>query len=198
MLFNKFRLSGKSAGARLKLSGVAAITTWEQYYESYTDTLNAIMSAGIGQGYPYNCNARPILFLMRHCLELQLKAEAARQGLPVPLSHDFKDMAEPFGGIAALPEKLQTLISTIDRDPDGSCYRYARDPTTGELYFPGGSQVETSKFFKDHADMVVAGIYGARSISPAIDFDNKHREWDLTFHMGRAIPCGKLGASIMG
>lgn len=183
MLFKKFKLNGRDVAALLKFSKITDRHTWDTYYHGYARALYVILKDGQNENYPYNRNGRAILFLMRHCLELQIKAEAVRQGIPVAISHNFEDIAAPFGGKKMLPAELQRLIDLVDKDQDGSCYRYVADPNTGKLYFPNGDQIDTSKFFKEHAKMVSAGIWGARSISPDMDFDNKFREWDLTFHM---------------
>jgi hypothetical protein len=198
MLFKKFKFKSRDVAARLKLSSITATSVWDTYYHAYADALNAIMEEGLNKSYPYNQNGRAILFLMRHCLELQMKAEAVRRKLTMVNSHNFLDIAAPFGGISALPAELQYLIGMVDKDFDGSCYRYARDPSTGNLFFPNGTQIDTSKFFKVHTQMVKAEIWGARSISPNMDFDNKGQIWDLTFHMGECNTMWRIRAQFNG
>lgn len=198
MLFKKFKLKGRDVATRLKFLSITSANNWDTYYHAYADALYAIMEEGLNKGYPYNQNGRAILFLMRHCLELQMKAEAVRRKLQMVNSHNFEDIAAPFGGISALPAELQHLISMVDKDFDGSCYRYARDPSTGSLFFPNGIQIDTSKFFKEHAEMVKNGIWGARSISPEMNFDNRGCIWDLTFHMGESNTMWHIRAQFNG
>ncbi|BAV06720.1 hypothetical protein SAMN05421788_11673 [Filimonas lacunae] len=199
MLFKRFDFSTPEAHERLSLSKHTHTPTWQFFYNSYSHALYTIMEDGMRISYPYNCNARAILFLMRHTLELCMKQQLQQQGLPIPISHAFADIAVGFGGMDRLPESLQGMIALIDRDADGSCYRYAQDPHSRQLYFPDNFAFAVGPFFDLHRLLEASGTFTTRPLLPAaIKPTGKFTSWALTFHMHEAYTIRQVKSHYSG
>lgn len=198
MLFKNLNLKDPTVIASLKLTKLRPLSTWKEFHQAFAYALYKIMESGIGISYPYNTHGRAILFLMRHTLELQLKNELDVKGKVVPITHNFVELANEWGGVDKLPQEIRDLIVVIDRDFDGSCYRYARDPSTGNLFFDYKERLETASYFDIHEAMVAKGTFGAQSISPPLNFKNKGKQWDLTFIMGDSNTLWHIRAQYTG
>ena len=97
------------------------------------------------------------------------------------------DLYKPeLGQIRVLPSSIQDLIAIIDKDEDGSCYRYSTNPNTNTLYFPGKVVIETADYFRIHQDRVTVSKFHVSSIAPALPFTKAITQWDLSFHISES------------
>jgi hypothetical protein len=104
MLFKKIDFSDPAAKAKFNLDPTCHLATWKHYYDSYNYALEVILEKGLSRNYVMNSKSRPVLFLLRHSLELCLKINLEVRNLPLPPSHVLKDLTDAYQDASVIPE----------------------------------------------------------------------------------------------
>lgn len=74
------------------------------------------------KNYTMNCQFMSFSFLFRHTIEIILKANLAKYGLPIPITHSIKDLAAPLQ--IYLPANFLPNLSQLDCEGQGDCFKY--------------------------------------------------------------------------
>ncbi len=191
MLFRKFDFDDKEAVSKFHFNKRKHLSTWKHYSECYDYTIEKILDKGFKRNYAFNCRARGLLFLIRHCLELTLKKNLEIKSIEVPNDHRFKIIFDAFENSNDVPTDFKSLISIIDKDEDGTCFRYYINKATNSPFFDYGETIELIDLFKLYNNISQNGFYHGR-ICKDINYKSKLLNWDLTFHLGECIGLGHI------
>jgi len=192
MLLRRFDFTDKVSRDKFIFDKEIHLSTWEHYCECYSYALRKIFNKGLSRNYAFNCRARGVLFLIRHYFEISLKRNLALNGYDVPNTHNLEDLLESFDNQDLIPSDFKDLVSIIDLDPDGACYRYYIDKETGKPFFNYGDKIEISEFIKKYNGFESSDNFKLDQICESFDYDNRRKKWDLTFHMGECRGLGHI------
>lgn len=139
MLFGSIDFNQRDIKDKLKLSISVHKHTWQHYYENYANALSYITSVGLEGKYQINIRSRGYLYLMRHTFELLLKYNLEQKGVTPPLTHNLSNISDKF--LSKIPSGLRMAIDIINKDEDGSCYKYISNKNTGSPFW-GHERIE--------------------------------------------------------
>lgn len=192
MLLRKFNFEDPDVKEKFLFNKKNHFSTWEHYCNCYSYSIEKIINKGLLRNYAFNCRARGILFLLRHYFEICLKHNLELSGYKNSDSHNFQDLLSAFVDTEIVPQGFKDVISKIDYDSDGTCYRYYRDKKTGKPFFTNENKIELSELFKCYNEISISEKFKQDNICQAFDYESKRIKWDLTFHMGECHGLGHI------
>lgn len=192
MLLRKFDFTDKESRDKFIFDKEIHLSTWEHYCECYSYTLQKIFHKGLSRNYAFNCRARGILFLIRHYFEICLKRNLALNGYEVQITHDLEELLGGFENQDLIPDGFTEIISEINYDSDGTCFRYYIDKETGKPFFNYNDQIEISELIKRYYELESSDNFKLNQICEPFDYENRRKKWDLTFHMGESSGLGLI------
>lgn len=165
-------------------------STWLSYYQNYMDTLYFIVDKCSNNNYYFNCRSHSILFTFRHMLELCLKYNREKNGLPSVNSHKYTDL---YCDTLIVPDALKQICGKIDwfnEEEDGACYRYY-SKKTGSPYFNSMKSLELGKIVSDF-NLISSNGFHILSRFPNIDYSKRRINWDMTLHLHECKCLGQI------
>lgn len=161
--------------------------SWKHYYENYNNALTYISAKGLEGNYIINRQSMAYLFIMRHTFELLLKYSLEQQGITPPPSHNLSTIYSKFQ--FGIPSELMQAINIIDKDIDGSCYKYINNKA-GNPYWDF-EKLEVFDVLKFCNLSIFPGLM-LNGIGPEINWESKKHKWDFTCHMNEVRTLGQL------
>lgn len=192
MILRKFNFDDETAQSKFRFVRTQHKSSWEHYSNCYNFVLNKIFNKGFRRNYSFNCQARAILFLIRHSFELTLKRTLESLGQPIPNTHIFNEIYSAFPDDVIIPEDFKKVVALIDLDTDGSCYRYYKNKETLQPFFMIGNRIELVPILKGYNKLPRESNLKNGEICEDFDYNNKRINWDLTFHMGECHNDGAI------
>ena len=114
MLLRKFDFSDKDVENKFQYNRSDYLATWENYYNCYNYVLRKIFHKGFQRNYDFNCRARPLLFLIRHSLELCLKFNLISSNLQVTNNHDLTYLLATLNRHKKVPTGFESIINKMN------------------------------------------------------------------------------------
>lgn len=192
MILRKFNFDDETAKRKFRFVRNEHKSSWEHYSDCYNYVLFKIFNKGLQRNYAFNCRGRAILFLLRHSFELTLKRALEARNYPIPNTHIFSDIYSSFPKEFSIPESFKNVVTLIDHDTDGSCYRYYRNKETKSPFFVLGNQIEIVPLLKAYNEIPRNKDFFIGEICEDFDYGNNRIRWDLTFHMGECHNDGTI------
>lgn len=160
-------------------------SSWTGYRHQYSRVVDLLVELGTKGNYAINPKAKPILYLVMHRLELNLKEQLNDRKLPVPHTHELLKLSEMFGESDPI-YGLGKVLATTMKDTDGSQFKYAVDPSTGRPFFTSLDKFYLAKFLGDFNQLSAATKGELIAILPFFDYEDRILSWDFTFHLGES------------
>mgnify|MGYP001159225336 FL=1 len=192
MLLRKFDFSDSESRDKFIFDKEIHLATWEHYCDCYSYTLEKIFNKGLQRNYALNCRARAILFLIRHYYEICLKKNLALNGYIFTNTHDLKELLDCFQDQSLIPVGFKDLVTKLNYDLDGACFRYYLDNKTGKPFFDYKDRIELSEIIKKYSGIVSSDKFKIDKICEPFDYDNRIKKWNFTFHMGECRGLGHI------
>jgi hypothetical protein len=183
MLFSKYDLDDPDSVSKLSISKRNHTATWKHYCDSYNCALEVVFEKLLKENYGFNSKSRGLLFLLRHSFEITLKYNLSLRKIPVPITHNFTELTQEFDK-GQIPISLLNSIKYINRDEDGSCYRYYRNKTTKRPYFSQQDKIHLAQILKEYNSTKDASNFSLGTICREFEYDNRKIKWALTLHVG--------------
>ncbi len=141
MIFDKVDIKDPDINKQLKLKGDTYKASWQYYYECYQYASQVLLTS-IKSSDTINPIGRAALFVIRHSLELNIKYNYIRSKVTPPHLHSFLKLFKyedtPKGFYS---DEFKNVISIINKDDDGACYRYILDYDQ-KYFFPSSTKEE--------------------------------------------------------
>ncbi len=179
MLFESIDFTQKEIKDKLELSISVHKHTWKHYYENYTNALSYITSVGLENKYQINIRSRAYLYLIRHTFELLLKYNLDLQGVTPPPTHNLSNIRDKFP--SKFPSGLRMAIDIINKDEDGSCYKYISSKGTDYSYW-GHERIEVLNILELYHKPTSCDFY-INNICSEVNWKSKELRWEFTCHM---------------
>lgn len=152
--------------------------SWEDYIEQYRCIVNLLIDR---KGVTLNSINRPLLFLIRHFLEIHLKNELQKGGQDPIREHSFIAIYKQFEeNNLEIPDEIKDAIKILDFDEDGACYRYYQD-LEGNIYFKQNTIIQLHKLLDNFQKISTSNLFYKQLVS-INQFDNLLIS-RLTFYM---------------
>ena len=194
MLLEKKDFENEEYKSKLQWSNQNHESTWEHYVECYKYTISILINGGLEtKGYFFNPRSRPILFLLRHSFELVIKNKLSIRNEPIPPSHNFNTLLTALSKVDNIPQEFIELLSIIDKDNDGSCYRYYQKKNNGSPFFPLNNldRIVLSDFIKKYDNVRIHHEeLGLENLFECYNYDNNEIVWNMTLHL---YECDNIG-----
>jgi HEPN domain-containing protein len=191
MIFKHFNFDDPDAVTAFTVASDLHKPTWGHYYTNYNKALTIIFNKGLSRNYALNCRCRPVLFLVRHSLELCLKANLERLNQPIPTSHNFIELLRAFPNQSVVPEPLIEILEMPLFDGDGSSFRYYNDKYTGKPFFSLENECEMATILEKY-NSIQPRDFLLGNVTQPFDYQDKRKAWDLTFHLGECTNLGQI------
>lgn len=134
MIFEKLQISSEEEQKLLLFDKRCHLTSWEHYYRCYSDVVKKIFSSASYDDHVFNYRSRPLLFLVRHNLELCLKHNLELNKIEIPNRHILSELLSLFPEPSIIPAKVNELVAFFEPYGDGACFRYDKNQA-GNDYF---------------------------------------------------------------
>jgi len=187
MLLRKFDFSDKNVESKFQFDRSDLLTTWDHYYDCYNYVLKKTFQKGFQRNYDFNCRARPLLYLIRHSLELCLKLNLNSSNIQIPNNHDLSSLFTTLNNKTKLPSEFKTVLDKINHDTDGTCYRYYKNKETGKAFFGYQDKIELAEILKIYRGIPSDHDFRIDEICQEFNYEDKRIKWDLTLHLGECL-----------
>lgn len=149
-------------------------TSWESHFRQYVTAYNCLIQSILLKHVKINEISRPLLFLMRHIIELMLKKESVENGEGIQSSHSLTLLSQGTDHC----DFVDSLSSVLYCDEEGDRFRYAEN-NPGELYvYP--KEVCCLNEIKTLVDYLKIN-FGLEQNMP-IELSDKKLRWMFTMH----------------
>jgi len=184
MILNKITLSTGEAIKQLTFDISKHNSTWEHYCSNYSRALKAILNHGLKKDNFFNPRAKPILFLLRHYTEINLKRNYySKVGIPIINSHDFKVILDGFKkGNMIIPNGYLNLINFYNHDSDGASYKYHLNKLNNKPFFSHDERIILVEPLREFINVNSSDDFIIDDICPPFDYEDKNIIWALTLH----------------
>lgn len=190
MIFFTLDLDTPEERARFQIDENTHMSSWDFYCECYSYTIRRIIATGLSENYALNCRAKPLLFLIRHYIELCIKRNLNHNNMAVVTTHDLVSLLELMPDQGNFPNGFTSIARELNYDGKGECFRYDKDHND-HLFFNGCHTVNLANILRDY--MALQGIAGFIFDSLCEEFPNNNiTNWDLTFHLHEASTLGQI------
>lgn len=187
MILDRINLNKEGIKDKLKFSSSFHKPSWKHYYENYNNVLTYISAKGLEGNYIINRQSMAYLFIMRHTFEVLLKYSLEQQGKTLPLTHNLSTIYSLFN--PEIPSKMEQAIAIINKDEDGSCYKYINNKA-GVPYW-GIEKLEVLDVLKLCKQSAFSSLL-LKDLDSGINWGSKKLTWDFTCHMNEIRTLGQL------
>ncbi|MCU4162512.1 hypothetical protein [Carboxylicivirga caseinilyticus] len=143
MILERIDIKDQAIRDKLLLSEDVYKAEWQHYYDCYLYSSQLVYQS-VANGEMLNPIGIASTFLLRHNLELLIKFNLKKNNITFPNTHNFQHLYDIDTPSNFYPEHLREAILLIDKDEDGSCYRYHSEQIDGveKKFFPSDTQEE--------------------------------------------------------
>lgn len=187
MILDRIDLKQQGIEEKFKINANSHKSSWEHYFKNYNNALTYITIKGLEGNYIINKQSMAYLYIIRHTFELSLKYYLEQHGETPPITHNLSNICSLIN--PAITLKISQAINLINKDVDGSCYKYVNDKE-GNPYW--GSEIlellDVIKLCKqsEFSSLLLEGL------SSEINWKFKNHIWEFTCHMNEVKTLGQL------
>lgn len=160
--------------------------SWKYYHEQYHKAFCVLLEIAEQRGYRINCKFMPFLFLMRHSLELFLKAKISNTPILWKDYGKTHNLTKLYKIANINGENFLEIFGCLSCNSEGDCFRYLSDQA-GKQYFDNGERI-----FAYNACIYYFLFLNSNNLLTKYD-KSKLLTWELTFHTTECNTLGILG-----
>ena len=190
MIFFTLDLNTPEEKARFQIDENTHTASWDFYCECYSYTIRKIIATGLSEDYALNCRAKPLLFLIRHYIELCIKRNLNDNNIGFATTHDLISLLELMPNQGYVPNGFTSIATELNYDGKGECFRYDKDHN-GHLFFNGCHTKNLANILRDYLALQGNAVFLIDSLCEEFPINNI-TNWDLTFHLHEASTLGQI------
>lgn len=190
MIFFTLDLNTPEERARFQIDENTHTASWDFYCKCYSYTIRKIIATGLSEDYALNCRAKPLLFLIRHYIELCIKRNLNHNNIGFATTHDLISLLELMPNQGYVPNGFTSIATELNYDGKGECFRYDKDHN-GHNFFNGCHTINLANILQDYIELQSNSGFLIDSLCEEFP-NNNITNCDLTFHLHEASTIGQI------